>query len=214
VSFHWNADYSELSDDIDGNWFTDRSKCPACQRLIVFLIQSASEPEYGVHGVVAVPDILNKLLVKPKGSSRPPCPDQVPNDISEDYQEACLILGDSPKASAALSRRALQHLLREAAGVKPGNLADEIQQVLDEGKLPSFIAQSIDAIRNIGNFSAHPLKSKQSGEILPVEPHEAEWNLDVLEGLFDFYYVQPDLVKKKRDALNKKLAEAGKPPLK
>jgi uncharacterized protein Smg (DUF494 family) len=38
--------------------------------------------------------------------------------------------------------------------------------------------------------------------------------LDVLEGLFDFYFVQPAVLQKKRDALNKKLAEAGKPVMK
>jgi hypothetical protein len=103
----------------------------------------------------------------------------VPEKFAEDYREACLVFSDSPKASAALSRRCLQNLLREAAKVKPGNLADEIQQVLDSGKLPSWIAESIDAVRNSGNFAAHPLKSSATGEVLPVEPGEAEWNLDV-----------------------------------
>jgi hypothetical protein len=58
------------------------------------------------------------------------------------------------------------------------------------------------------------MKSLQSGDILPVEPQEAEWNLDVLESLFDFYFVQPALLQAKRNALNKKLAEAGKPTMK
>jgi hypothetical protein len=51
-------------------------------------------------------------------------------------------------------------------------------------------------------------------EIVPVEPGEAEWNLDVLESLFDFYFVAPARTKARRDALNKKLADAGKKPLK
>jgi hypothetical protein len=74
--------------------------------------------------------------------------------------------------------------------------------------------EHIDAIRNIGNFSAHPSKNKSTGEIVEVEPQEAEWNLDVLESLFDFYFVQPAVTKAKRDALNKKLADAGKPSMK
>ena len=98
--------------------------------------------------------------------------------------------------------------------MRPGNLAEEIQQVIDSGKLPSSLAESVDAIRNIGNFAAHPMKSKTSGEILPVEPGEAEWNLDVLESLFDFYFVQPQIIRKKREALNQKLKDAGKPPMK
>lgn len=79
---------------------------------------------------------------------------------------------------------------------------------------PSHLAKSVDAIRNIGNFSAHPSKSKSTGEIVPVEPHEAEWTLDVLESLFDFFYVQPAILARKRDALNAKLAEIGKGPMK
>jgi hypothetical protein len=154
------------------------------------------------------------IRVWPKGVSRAPVPTEVPPEIVEDYREACLVLGDSPKASAALSRRCLQNLLRGAGGVKHGDLSAEIQQVLDSGKLPTQIADNIDAIRHIGNFAAHPNKSRSTGEVLPVELGEAEWNLDVLESLFDFYFVQPARAKAKRDALNKKLADAGKPPLK
>ncbi len=153
-------------------------------------------------------------MVWPKGVSRAPVPPEVPPEIAEDYKEACLVLTDSPKASAALSRRCLQNLLRQAAGVKPADLSAEIQEVLNSNKLPATIAENIDAVRHIGNFAAHPNKSKSTGEVLPVEPHEAEWNLDVLESLFDFYFVQPARAKARRDALNKKLADAGKPLLK
>ena len=124
------------------------------------------------------------------------------------------MLSDSPKASAALSRRCLQNLLRQAVKLKPGKLADEIQHVIDHGKLPSSLAESIDAIRRIGNFAAHPTKTQRSGEIMPVEPGEAEWNLDVLESLFDFYFVQPEAIRKKREALNQRLKVADKPPKK
>ncbi|MCH7575862.1 MAG: DUF4145 domain-containing protein [Candidatus Marinimicrobia bacterium] len=146
--------------------------------------------------------------------SREPIGPEIPEDISADYYEACMVLDDSPKASAALSRRCLQHLLREHANVSPGNLADEIQQVIDSNQLPSHLAESIDAIRNLGNFAAHPIKSSNTGEILPVEPGESEWNLDVLESLFDFYFVQPAILKSKRAALNAKLVEANKPEMK
>jgi hypothetical protein len=122
------------------------------------------------------------------------------------------VLSDSPKASAALSRRCLQHLLRDKAGVKHGNLNKEIEEAMKS--LPSHLAGAIDSVRIIGNFAAHPIKSESTGEVVDVEPGEAEWNLDTLEGLFDHYYVQPALLKAKQDALNKKLAEAGKPEMK
>ena len=50
------------------------------------------------------------------------------------------------------------------------------------------IMKAVDAIRNIGNFAAHPLKDMTTGIIANVEPGEAEWSLDVLEALFDFVY--------------------------
>jgi hypothetical protein len=98
--------------------------------------------------------------------------------------------------------------------VKHGDLSSEIQQVLDSKTLPSSVAENVDAVRNIGNFAAHPNKSTSTGEVLPVELEEAEWNLDVLESLFDVYFVQPARAKAKRESLNKKLQDAGKPPLK
>jgi hypothetical protein len=205
----------QIGNDDDGEWLIRRYQCSSCHKLIFFL-EGGTIANKDAKGICRLSQahISTTTMIRPRGSLRPLCPPQVPKDIADDYNEACLVLPDSPKASAALSRRALQHLLRETVKVKHQDLAREIQEVLDSKQLPSYIAEMIDAVRNIGNFSAHPLKSKSTGEILPVEPGEAEWNLDVLEALFDFYYVQPDKAKQKKDALNKKLADAGKPPMK
>jgi hypothetical protein len=157
---------------------------------------------------------VERRLLWPRGTGRPPVPPEVPPELAADYSQACLIVGDSPKAAAALARSCLQHLLRTAAGVNHSDLAKEIQEVLDGGQLPSWLAEDLDAVRNIGNFAAHPLKSTTTGEIVAVELGEAEWALDVLESLFDFYFVGPAKAKAKRDALNAKLNDAGKPPMK
>jgi hypothetical protein len=76
------------------------------------------------------------------------------------------------------------------------------------------LADDLDAIRVLGNFAAHPIKSTNTGEIVEVEPGEAQWGLDVLNGLLDFYYVQAERSRMRREGLNRKLAEAGKPPMK
>jgi Domain of unknown function (DUF4145) len=93
-------------------------------------------------------------------------------------------------------------------------LAIEIKEVLNSKKLPTSLADAIDAIRNFGNFAAHPLKLKVTGQIVDVEPGEAQWCLDVLEMLFDFYFVQPAEIQRRKKALNQKLANLGKPPMK
>jgi hypothetical protein len=180
-------------------------------------VWAASKPNAGIRILTGFANITERRLVRPRGTQRPPCPPEVTADepdIADDYAEACLVLPDSAKASAALSRRALQHLLREKAHTTKRALADAIQEVLDSKALPSELAADLDAVRNVGNFGAHPLKNTSTGEIIDVEPGEAEWNLDVLEGLFDFYFVRPAISAKKREALDKKLKDAGKPPMK
>ena len=201
-SFFEAIDRSFLGNDTIGSWWVEKTQCPSCKKLIVHLM------------VYIGGSNANKIMVLPRGMARPPLPPEVPEKYAEDYKEASLVLSDSPKASAALSRRCLQHLLRDEFKVKPGTLADEIQQVIDGGKLPTYLIEAIDGVRNIGNFAAHPLKSQSTGEIIDVEPGEAEWNLDVLEGLFDFFFVQTEKLKLRRDALNKKLVDAGIKPMK
>ena len=112
-----------------------------------------------------------------------------------------------------MSRRCLQQLLRLHA-FNQHDLAKAIDATLASKTLPAGLAKNVDAIRNIGNFAAHPTKDTNSGAIVVVEPEEAEWNLDVLAALFDFYYVQPAQDQARIDALNAKLVAAGKPPMK
>ena len=153
-------------------------------------------------------------FVYPKAIARNPVPPEVDDQsLVADYKEACLVLADSAKASAALSRRCLQHILREKASVKHADLSAEIDEVIASGKLPADLADHLDSVRVVGNFAAHPIKSKSSGEVMDVEPGEAEWNLDVVEELMDFYFVRPARAQKKKEALNEKLREAGKPEL-
>jgi len=157
---------------------------------------------------------VNKILVYPKRSGRNAPPAEVPADLARDFSEASAVIADSPQASAALSRRCLQQILVEHAGAQGRDLAQQIQSVLDRPGLPSYLAEALDAVRTIGNFAAHPIKSTHSREIIPVEANEAEWSLDILESLFDFYFVQPVKLEQRRSALTEKLQSAGKPALK
>jgi hypothetical protein len=206
TSYHPAISRFELNADGEFYWRVAWQMCPACTKFVISL------GRYHRHNLSA---LVGSSVVHPKAAARKPFPkDVIPPKIAEDYNEACLVLADSPKASAALSRRCLQNLLREHAKVKPQNLNKEIDDVLNSKQLPSHLAGDIDAIRQVGNFAAHPTKDTSIGEIVDVEPGEAEWLLDLLEGLFDFYFVEPGETQKRRDALNAKLTAAGKPPLK
>jgi hypothetical protein len=157
------------------------------------------------------------LQIYPIGANRGPVPVDVPPEIAVDYVEACNVLPISAKASAALSRRCLQNMLH-ADGYKAKDLAKEIDLLLIETDpkkaLPHKLRETVDAIRNFGNFSAHAIDDKTTLQVIDVEPHEAEWCLETIEELFEHFYVRPAAAKAKKAALNMKLAAGGKPPAK
>lgn len=204
VDFHSHPSLVPVTHDRDGDWSAQHDFCPSCKRAVIYL---RWDP-------IMVGSPMKLMLIHPKSPSRTLLSSEVPDEFAADYREACLVLADSPKASAALSRRCLQNILHNKCGIKKRDLAQEIQQVIDDAKMPTHILDALDGIRNIGNFAAHPIKATSSGEIVEVEPAEAEWTLDVLESLFDHLFVQPAAAAKKKAAMNAKLASAGKPPMK
>ncbi len=147
--------------------------CPECKCPVVSIEEYRLDPDrppYEQDSEDA--ELLDCWLIWPRAAARPPLPTNVPAHLQHDYHEAALVRPLSGKASAALSRRCLQSLLREVAGTKSKDLSDQIEDVLDT--LPAFLREQIDAVRIIGNFAAHPQKSKTTGEIIDVEPGEAE----------------------------------------
>jgi len=123
------------------------------------------------------------------------------------------VLGVSPKASAAISRRILQDMLRDPCGCEQRNLSDQVTAYLAKPGVPSHLAEQLHALREVGNFAAHTQKDTNTGAVLDVEPGEAEWLLDALEALFDHVFVKPTRQRVRLDALNTKLAAAGRKPL-
>ena len=204
-----------IGKDVDGYWWLEKTDCPACERVILRLISSDEVvDESPVHSYSKLPSAVeHAVLVRPKGVNRVPVPAEVPPEFARDYLAACRVIVDSPEASAALSRRCLQQILRDKAQVQhPNNLAEAIKEVVNSSRLPTDLANSLDAVQNIGNFGAHPNKSLNTGEIVEVEPGEAEWSLEVIELLFDHYFVRPADIQRRKQALDSKLAETGKPP--
>ncbi len=212
------SDERPLGRDGEYFWVVLWVKCPACERFNIDLYSAppreegaSTQPDAPAWG--GDPSRGTRLQVHPLGKVRPLSPD-VPAAYGERFQKAVRVVPLAAEASAALSRRLLQDLIREEAGIKHHNLSDEIEELLSSNALPSDLANDVDAIRTLGNFAAHPIKSESTGEVVEVEPGEADWLIEVLEELFDFYFVRPKARQRRRDKLNKKLTDAGKQELK
>lgn len=132
-------------------------------------------------------------------------PDYIPLAIRQDYEEACKIRDLSPKASATLSRRCLQGLIRDFKGIVKGRLVDEIDALKDEVDPDTW--EAIDAVRKIGNIGAH--MEKDINTIIDVDPEEAQLLIELIETLIKDWYIarykrQVHLVKIKAAAAAKK----------
>ncbi|SKA95390.1 protein of unknown function [Thiothrix eikelboomii] len=187
-------------------------KCPSCGDVIVMrkVGAYALSPQKGV----TVQGGTTEIVYPVTDDEKELVSLEVPDEYRNDFYEAATALEYSPKASAALSRRLLQKLLREKLEIKKRDLSQEIDEFIANVHAPSYLTDAIDAIRHIGNFAAHPIKYENSGEIVEVEAGEADWLLEVLKSLFDFIFVQPAKLEQRRQALNAKLKNLGKPQLK
>lgn len=216
IAFHaqWEGFDIRASAENGIRWHCEITVCPQCNTPLANFEKNevSYSPDVGYSY-----RLLGDFTAYPIMPAETLVDDHVPDILARDYKEAWAVLPYSSKASAALSRRVLQALLQEQ-GYTAASLAQQIDAVLNEADpakvLPNNIKRNVDAIRNFGNFSAHPITDVTSLQVIEVESQEAEWCLEIVEGLFDHYYVRPASDAKKLADLNAKLVQAGKPPAK
>ena len=138
---------------------------------------------------------------------------KAPSEVSDEspdlamlFREAVEVLQPSPRASAALARRCLDEVLTDKLGAPFGTLESKIDHA--RASLPVALAEVLDKVREIGNYAVHRKKSEASGEIVAVEPGEAQWTLQVVLQLFEHCYVRPSRERQWRAAMDAKLADA------
>ncbi|MET4199958.1 DUF4145 domain-containing protein [Bradyrhizobium sp. LA6.12] len=139
-------------------------------------------------------DPLETYNLRPQSAAKPQ-PDIIPVPIREDYYEACRIRDLSPKASATLARRCLQGMIRDFCGVSKPTLAGEIKVLREQ--LDSHTAakgvthesiDAIDVVRKLGNIGAH--MEKDVNLIVEIDPGEAQVLIELIEILFEEWYVE------------------------
>lgn len=150
----------------------DFYKCPNC-----------GEYSIKAKGIgAAVRDV--DMPIRPISSAKQ-FPNYIPLGIRRDYEEACAIVSFSPKASATLSRRCLQGMIRDFWDIKESNLSKAIEKL--NGLIPVPQWNVIDGVRRIGNIGAH--MEKDINLIVDIEPDEAQKLIKLIEILLTQWYV-------------------------
>jgi hypothetical protein len=156
---------------------------PECQKTTLNVVLNTLEWRQGAW--TDHDDRLGKWRLLPKSNSKV-FPSYIPEPIIQDYEEACAVVEASPKASATLSRRCLQGLIRDFWKVSKSRLVDEIEGIKD--KVDPLTWSAIDAVRKVGNIGAH--MEKDINLIIEVEPQEASLLINLIELLIKEWYIQ------------------------
>ncbi|MEN6465823.1 MAG: DUF4145 domain-containing protein [Syntrophaceae bacterium] len=112
-------------------------------------------------------------------------PDYIPEKLRGEYQEACLLKAKSPRASAVISRKCIQAILRDFYGVSGPSLADEIDSL--KGKMDNTAWQAIGIARQFGNIDSY--LNEDVNLLLDVQPDEASLLIWLTETLFEEFYI-------------------------
>ena len=148
--------------------------CPACNRHSIKIVGVGSEVK-GIETNFSPSSLAIKF------------PDYIPQSIRVDYEEACKIVNLSPKASATLSRRCLQGMIRdywEVSGKK--NLFEEINAIHD--KIDPQVKQVLTGVRQLGNIGAH--MEKDINLIVDIDPNESSQLIKLIEYLMEQWYIK------------------------
>ena len=152
-------------------------------------------------------DQIQHWTLLPDSFARPQ-PDYIPRPLVDDYSEACRIRDLSPKASATLARRCLQGMIRDFCGVRERTLYHEIEVLrerldVEEGvrHVQRDTVDAIDNVRQIGNIGAH--MESNVNLIIDIDENEAQVLIELIEMLFEEWYVQREERRRKLDRLQK-----------
>ena len=103
-------------------------------------------------------------------------------------------------------------MIRDFCGIAKSRLIDEIKELnkrLDDGSAPRGVepetVEAIDAVRDIGNIGAH--MEKDINLIVDVDPGEAQALIELIEMLFDEWYVARHKREQRLAAVKKIAAE-------
>ncbi|MCX8033120.1 MAG: hypothetical protein N3B14_07025 [Thermoleophilia bacterium] len=181
-----------LGEDPDGAWQVATTRCPVCDRIIAQLVTDSGRT----------------YPAWPPSSLRPTLSRDVPEPWRSDYHTACQVMCYSEEAAAALARRLLARLLQEQLRLEGRDLSELISKAAALVQMPSYLKEVLDLFAQATHLTADNPKATYPDRLVPVEPGEAQWTLDVVESFLEFEFISRARVERRASALREKLGLA------
>lgn len=149
ASMEWGNFYAEYRGQQVEKYSFYYSRCFHCKKSVIWYLENE-----------------NPKMFFPREVAIPP-EENMPENVKEIYEEASLVLGDSPRASCALWRLALQELIKYLkenievySELKNRNIDEDIKEIINIGNFyqgqKDVLKEAMDSIRLVGNKASHP----------------------------------------------------------
>lgn len=199
----------EPEEESAGGYKMKSSNCPKCDGLIIkieFGLYASPGSENHVHNTHES-EILYPIHATPEVD------DRIDEPYSSEFANAINIKSISPKASAMLSRRVMEAVLEKEYDIDDGFLSSKISEFISYNDIPYRLRKSVDIVREVGNVGAHTQEDAETGELVDVDPGEADVVLDVLRQLLEYTFVRDERREEQIRSINDKLDRIGRDPL-
>lgn len=199
----YTADRGQYSTSIV--WDAPRTvyfKCPVCGTYKFWILFRLSVPETREDGKTYSVERRYKITSIPNDGSEEieELPDE-PASLRTAYRQAVRAMdANAHIAAAAMFRRALQVITREILKAKPGNLANELKEVVGTKYNGVTISQDFSdvgyIIKEAGNQGAHP---DDDSDLLDFTQQDAEDLQNIFMELVSDLFMVPEAKRKAKD---------------
>lgn len=188
--------YADMLDEWTIGFFA--KQCKSCQRAIVGYVIEFRDYENGQplfndfeDGSV---DICNHQIYPSIPEASINFDYEVPQDIKQDLIEAHQCLEISPRATAALCRRAVHAVLVDKADGGGKNFSADIETAKKSPLFLGYPSRYLEAVRDCGNYAVHQNWDKESFDLIQTSRTEADALLKVAGNLVHYVYKEiPEL---------------------
>ncbi len=156
---------------------------------------------------------ITSWLIWPRNATRPIDP-LVGEPFRRDYLEASAILDLSPRSSGFLARRIVEYLLEKYDSANPKwALSKKIDEFREKSHHPSPLKKNLHDLREMVDTVAHVKTDQVTGEFIDMTRDDADWTLDLVDRLFDYFIIQPERTRQIEAAMDEKMKRTDRPAI-